>query len=199
MNTIQSINAETTTQAPGLQLSEGLTFEQWAAYLPRLNKGADWVLWALGDWIVYGRSRPEWKAHYTATLKETGYTAGTIRNAAWVAQSVNSSRRRDKLRWSHHLEVAGLPSQEQDAWLEKAEANGWGVHALRAEIKAMEGNPLAPVHQGRGLVTIEGVRLWFDRWERVAFASRPLPDWSPAQRAALKDELQPIVELYEQL
>lgn len=199
MNTIQNMDAKTTTQAPGLQLAEGLTFEQWAAYLPRLTKSADWLLWALGDWIVYGRSRPEWKAYYTATLKNTGYTGGTIRDMAWVAESVNLSRRRDKLRWSHHREVAGLSPQEQADWLEKAVANGWGVHALRAEIKAMQSNHLAPVHQGRGLVTIEGVRLWFDRWERVAFAARPLPDWSPAQRAALKDELKPIVELYEQL
>jgi hypothetical protein len=43
-----------------------------------------------------------------------------IKQAAWVADKFHLSRRRDKLSWSHHEEVAKFEPEVQDAWLDLA-------------------------------------------------------------------------------
>jgi N6-adenosine-specific RNA methylase IME4 len=52
-----------------------------------------------------------------------------------VASRVETSRRREVLSWSHHKEVAALEPAEQDAWLDRAEAEGWTRMDLRSAIK----------------------------------------------------------------
>jgi hypothetical protein len=43
-------------------------------------------------------------------------------------------RRRPALQ--HHAELASLTPDQQDEWLDKAEALDWSLHALRRELKA---------------------------------------------------------------
>jgi site-specific DNA-methyltransferase (adenine-specific) len=45
------------------------------------------------------------------------------------------SRRRDKLSWAHHREVAALPAPTADALLNAAEAEGWSQKALRRHVR----------------------------------------------------------------
>jgi hypothetical protein len=45
------------------------------------------------------------------------------------------SRRRDKLSFGHHAEVAALSDPEQNYWLRKAEEESWSRNRLRREVR----------------------------------------------------------------
>jgi hypothetical protein len=55
----------------------------------------------------------------------------TLMNAASVCRSFETSRRREALTFTHHLEVAALPPKEADMLLDKAEAESLPPQMLR--------------------------------------------------------------------
>jgi hypothetical protein len=59
----------------------------------------------------------------------------SLMNMAYVANRFEVSRRRPGLSFSHHAELAGLPPEDQELWLDRIEAGGLSVHALRAELR----------------------------------------------------------------
>ena len=63
------------------------------------------------------------------------YSYETLKNAGWVCRQIEKSRRRDKLSFSHHYEVAGLEQKESDLLLDKAEENGWNRNELRRQVR----------------------------------------------------------------
>jgi hypothetical protein len=54
---------------------------------------------------------------------------------AYVASRFEPSRRRPGLSFSHHAELAGLAPEDQELWLDRAEAGGLSVRALRSELR----------------------------------------------------------------
>jgi hypothetical protein len=56
-------------------------------------------------------------------------------NMAYVASRFEESRRRPGLSFSHHAELAGLAPEDQELWLDRAEAGGLSVRKLRAELR----------------------------------------------------------------
>ena len=92
------------------------------------------VNWLLGDWLAYGENR-QWGETYQRVAEQFGYAYQTLQNFAYVARSVDFSRRREKLSFTHHVEVAGLNPHDQDNWLNQAESNGWSVAQLRKVIR----------------------------------------------------------------
>jgi hypothetical protein len=52
-----------------------------------------------------------------------------------VASRFEPSRRRPGLSFSHHAELAGLAPEDQELWLDRAEAGGLSVRALRTELR----------------------------------------------------------------
>jgi hypothetical protein len=92
--------------------------------------------WLVGDWIEYGTAK--WGEKYVEASRITGYDVKSLRNIAYVARQVDLSRRRDKLRWSHHAEVAGLEPQEQDIWLDRCLADRFSVADLRIELRSSQ-------------------------------------------------------------
>jgi hypothetical protein len=117
-----------------LQLPDGLSFAEWEALGARLREVKSRWLWWLGDWCAYGERH--YGDTYTAAVAASEYEPGTLRNAKYVAQRIDPSRRRDNLSWSHHYEVASLEPAAADRWLDRAIAEHWSQKALRAEIKA---------------------------------------------------------------
>lgn len=118
-----------------LYLPSTLSYEQWArtgAILRYLERG---VQWWLGDWWRFGERAYGEMASQEAqdnVYEMTGRAYKTVANAAWVASRIETSRRRESLSWSHHAEVASIDDPaEQDAWLDRAEAEGW----TRAELR----------------------------------------------------------------
>jgi hypothetical protein len=79
--------------------------------------------WCLGDWLNYGQSA--YPGRYQDAIEGTSLDYQTLRNYAWVARRFSLSRRRDRISFGQHAEVAALPEPEQDFWLRKAEELCW--------------------------------------------------------------------------
>lgn len=124
-----SLDGTPLTRAHSLCLPAGLPFETWKKIGTCLSKVATASAWWLGDWLVYGESR--YPDRYKKVVEETSLEYQTLRNYAWVARSVDLSRRRDSLSFQHHAEVAALPAEQQDEWLDRAARFGWSRNQLR--------------------------------------------------------------------
>ena len=78
---------------------------------------------AWGDKEAFAQS-PEWRASRKPALR-------TCQNAATTYNAFENSRRREKLSFTHHAEVADLPQDEADTLLDRAEAEGLSTLDLR--------------------------------------------------------------------
>jgi hypothetical protein len=110
-----------------------LTAAEWVSqgrWLGAVGRGCGW--W-IGDWLRYGNAR--YGERYGPAARVTGYDVQTLMNMAYVAGRFDTSRRRDRLSFSHHAELAGVPAQEQDLWLDRAEAGALSVRSLRSELR----------------------------------------------------------------
>jgi len=94
---------------------------------------SDSSTWWIADWLVYGENN--FKDRYLEAIAKTNLNYQTLRNYAWVARRFDSSRRRDKLSFGHHSEVAALDPPAQDYWLRKAEGFGWSRNQLRSQVR----------------------------------------------------------------
>jgi hypothetical protein len=106
---------------------------QWGCRLGTMSRVSNW--W-VGDWLQYGTSR--WGEKYSEAARITGYDVKTLRNIVYVAKRFDLSRRRDKLTWSHHAEVAVLEPDEQDKWLDRAIVDRLSVADLRTELRSLQ-------------------------------------------------------------
>lgn len=171
------LDTSTITKRTSLLLDEGLAFEDWSRIGTQLSCTQDSSTWWLGDWLVYGQARyPE---RYRRVIDSTAFDYQTLRNYAWVANRVSPSRRRARLSFQHHAEVAPLAGPEQEHWLTLAEENSWSRNRLRAELKNARSRA-----DGRAPAEApEGVRLrlgneHLTRWEQAASqAGQELLQW----------------------
>ena len=95
-----------------------------------IGRGAGW--W-IGDWLRYGNEA--FGERYVRAARITGYGVQTLMNMVYVASRFESERRREKLSWSHHAEVAALEPADQVRWLKRAEAERFSVRCLREEMR----------------------------------------------------------------
>jgi hypothetical protein len=131
--------------------------------------------WWIGDWIRYGKAH--YGDKYTAAIQITGYDAQSLMNMAYVAGRFEVSRRREGLSFSHHAELAGLPPDDQDLWLDRAEAGRLSVRGLRSALRdARPGTGYRPAP--RRVAAGEGVR------------DRPLPRAHPVGDSRLHERPQ---------
>jgi len=132
----------------GLVVTGEPNYEEWEAFGNKLAYIERGIHWALGDWLNYGERR--WGEMYAQALGETVFSYQTLRDDKWLSKCFDLSRRRDKLSWSHHREVASFEPDEQDEWLDRAEQEGWTrgelrkakAHHLREELE------IKPVPEG---------------------------------------------------
>jgi hypothetical protein len=160
----------------GLQISKNLAFEDWERAGHRLSRIVDSSAWWLGDWLVFGKKN--YSDRYQRAIRAVGLQYQTLRNYAWVARRFDLDRRRSRLTFQHHAEVASLLVEEQDRLLDRAEREIWTTKQLRKAIRELRiGEPEKP-----GEVTLPArievpnnrVGLWqraadqqgvdFDRW-----------------------------------
>ena len=111
-----------------------LELEEWLESGRKLGLLGRNVPWWIGDWLRYGNHA--YGERYVRAARVTGYDIQTLMNMVYVASHFPSTRRRGKLSWSHHAEVAALDLAEQDVWLDRAEAERLSVRCLRQEIRA---------------------------------------------------------------
>ncbi|MFC0437593.1 LmbU family transcriptional regulator [Kutzneria buriramensis] len=124
------------TTRVGLRLPAGLSFEEWKQAGPKLFRIADSSAWCLGDWLIHGQER--YGDRYRIATQEAGLDYQTLRNYAWIARKFDITRRRERLSFQHHAEVASLPIEQQDLWLDRAEQFGWSRNQLRRNLRGRD-------------------------------------------------------------
>jgi len=99
-------------------------WQQCGRELMQANAAGNWRAdrrqWFLGDWLAAGDEHISQRKLWNQATKITGYPGGTLKNFLWMAKAFPPSRRRDKVSWSHHREVAKFPPEDQDKLLDAA-------------------------------------------------------------------------------
>nr|WP_206442269.1 LmbU family transcriptional regulator [Streptomyces boncukensis] len=121
------------TTKVGLEIPSGLTFEDWERAGRQLSGLVNSSSWWLGDWLVYGKDH--YSDRYERGIRAAGLQYQTLRNYAWVSRRFEMHRRRAALSFQHHAELASLPVEEQERWLDQAEQQGWTTKQLRRAIR----------------------------------------------------------------
>ena len=170
------------------QLRPGMSLKEWTMLGSRLGRVSSASAWALGDWLLFGQRN--YGRRYRTALQETNLDYQTLRNYAWVAGRFDPSRRRDRLSFQHHSELASLPEPDQDLWLRRAETEHWSRNELRRRLSLHRASqrPMAPAPL---VMRFEVMPEDEQRWRRAA-ASKDLElqDWlRTVADAAARDEL----------
>jgi hypothetical protein len=111
----------------------GMSVSEWTAQGRRLGVLGRGVGWWLGDWLRFGNAA--YGERYGPAARITGYDKQSLMNMVYVASRVEPSRRRARLSWSHHAEVAAFEPADQDDWLHRAERDQLSVRCLREAIR----------------------------------------------------------------
>jgi hypothetical protein len=113
--------------------ADDMSLPEWLEYGRRLGVMGRSAGWWIGDWLTYGNHA--FGERYVRASRITGYDSQTLMNMAYVASRFDVSRRRGKLSWSHHAEIAAMEPEEQDHWLERAETDRLSVRCMREGIR----------------------------------------------------------------
>jgi len=155
----------------GLELPEDLPFDQWEMIGRKLRSVERAIQWLIGDWLRFGERK--YGEMYSQALDVTGSSYQTLANQVYVAGRFEISRRRENLTFTHHAEVAGLPPEEADDLLDRADPStndsGEAIpvaglrqmvrnHNLRRGRQVIEGRPGSVVeNDAEALVTLIGI------------------------------------------
>jgi hypothetical protein len=120
--------------ATGAQFDSLLDFETWSELGTRLGVYTSATSWWLGDWIAFGRMK--YGRRYKEAVAATGLDYQTLRNYAVVARRFEISRRRANLTFQHHAALCALSDDQQETWLDRAEAGRWSRNELRRRLRA---------------------------------------------------------------
>lgn len=162
-----------------LCLPPDLSIENWSRIGSELVTVSDASAWWIGDWLVFGEER--YGDRYRRAMADTSLNYQTLRNYAWVARRFEPSRRREKLTFQHHVEVAARSVEEQDHWLDLAVKLSWSRNQLRRELRNSESadDELVRFSQVELQLRVDKERM--DQWEEAAKQCRAsLIDWIAA-------------------
>ncbi|MET9608874.1 LmbU family transcriptional regulator [Streptomyces sp. NPDC006512] len=174
-----------------LQMPAGLAYAEWERAGRQLADVLDSSSWWLGDWLVYGKDH--YTDRYQRGIRAVGLSYQTLRNYAWVSRRFDLDRRRPALSFQHHAELASMPVEEQDHWLDRAEQRQWTTKQLRDAIRAVrqgERQPGAPAEPSRRLeVPGSRVEWWGQAAEQlgVDFEQWVMATLDSAAASALED------------
>ncbi|MEU4928255.1 LmbU family transcriptional regulator [Streptomyces yokosukanensis] len=193
------------TTKVGLQMPTGMAYDEWERAGRQLADVLDSSSWWLGDWLVYGKDH--YTDRYQHGIRAAGLSYQTLRNYAWVSRRFDLTRRRSALSFQHHAELASMPVEEQDLWLDRAEQGQWTTKQLRGAVRAArrseQQQPHTPTEPSRRL-EVPGSRLqwWHKAAEQlgVDFEQWVMATLDSAAESALQDlgkleERQEISEL----
>jgi site-specific DNA-methyltransferase (adenine-specific) len=120
----------------GLIVTDAVDEETWRRVGMFIGKAEGAIHWWAGDYVLQSDAR--WGEKYDELEEITGLSQKTLRSDKSIANSIELSRRRDNLSFSHHAEVAALEPDEQDHWLDRAEQGDdgkpWSRSKLRFEL-----------------------------------------------------------------
>lgn len=169
-------HSQVMTTKVSLQIPEGLPFDEWERAGHQLTGIVNSSSWWLGDWLVYGKEN--YVDRYEYGIRAVGLQYQTLRNYAWVAGRFELPRRRAALSFQHHAEVASLPGEEQDRWLDQAEKLKWTTKQLREAIRAAREGARREVKQSESTRRLAVPDSHFEQWaEAAAHCGTDLRQW----------------------
>ena len=117
----------------GLVVIGSPSFEEWekcGAFLQQIEGAVQfWV----GDWLNYGEHA--YGEKYSQALDATGIKLRTLENCAYVAAHVETTRRRVGVGWTLYQDLASLPTDQQEDWLDKVVEGDWTRVRLRTALR----------------------------------------------------------------
>lgn len=200
----------------GMQIASELSFEEWSELATHIGRAARSVAFIVGDWLVYGQSLfgtdgfPDKQvdpASYEVAIVATGLDRSTLQNYAYVSRSIPYSLRSERLSWEHHRVLAKLPEPDIREWIDACLAEedaGRRISTRRLRKSLNLGRvatdlDLEPDESDRGIDNhipfVNRLSVWWMRMRKNRF----LDSATPEQREALKRDLEPVVEIYNQL
>ena len=206
----------------GLDVKSPLTLAEWRDIGRRIAVAMRSAAFVIGDWLVYAEGRdgqmtlwpgtPEADRVPTSRYEEavtlTGIDLTTLHHYAYVARHVPRELRNEHISWEHHRKVAKLRDEaEKRRWLTLAADKllaGQPVSLRRFARSIQAGRLLtaAELDHDDSDAGIENVHPYVNRI--VAFFARLkssgwLGNADAHKRAALKRDLQPIIEIANEL
>ncbi|MFG2957406.1 LmbU family transcriptional regulator [Streptomyces sp. NPDC048291] len=163
------------TTKVGLHIPVGLAFEEWERAGRQLSGLLNSSSWWLGDWLIYGKD--QYADRYERGIRAAGLQYQTLRNYAWVSRRFELERRRPELSFQHHAELASLPVEEQEDWLDRAERMKWNTKQLRNALRAERENGSEQMSAAatRRLAVPDNRLQWWHR--AAAHAGTELGEW----------------------
>jgi hypothetical protein len=153
-----------------------LAFDAWLSVGRRTSEICNASAWWLGDWLLYGQRA--YGRRYKRALESTPLDYQTLRNYAWVSRRFEPSRRRDKLSFQHHAEVAALPEADQDLWLQRAQRLRWSRNELRRQLAAARRSTRTVGDAPAMVLRVQVTREREQRWRTAAAANeQTLVEW----------------------
>jgi len=209
-------NPKVRISAAGMQIANDLTFDEWCELATSIGHASRSIGFIIGDWLVYGQSlfgcdgHPDRRvdaASYQLAIDATGLDLSTLQNYAYVSRNVPFCLRSEKLSWEHHRVLAKLPQDEQQEWIEaclseEEAGRKMSTRRLRKSLnlgRVATDDDLEPNPADKGIENhlpfVNRLSVW---WKRMQ-SSRFLASSTKEQRAANKRDLEPIVQIYNQL
>lgn len=220
------IDPKITITRIGLQVTADLSFEEWQSMASRFGAAMSSAAFVIGDWLVYGEdhfrgqkrlpgfeddsisSRRVSSEIYDEALRLTGLDRSTLVTYAYVARRVPASLRNEQLSWEHHKAVAKLKEEDQQRWLQIAEAEGDDEHGavstrrLRKSITAgrllsAEEMTSDPADRGRlnHIPFLNRLNAWWAQMKDNGWLKRATRE----QKETLKRDLSMVVRIIREL
>ena len=201
----------------GMEITSELSIDEWSQLAGPIGNASRSVAFIIGDWLIHGEKAFRGKQNtstsriaskkYHLALANTGLDLTTLQNYAYVSRKVPLATRSEQLSWEHHKVLAKLPPLDQQVWIERCHeemktGNPISTRRLRKSIslgRLATPDDLEPDPADKG---IENHIPFVNRlvgWWRGMQDDEFLTKATPEQRDALKRDLAPVVEIYEQL
>jgi hypothetical protein len=143
LQALEETGALTTT---GLKLTDPeLPYDRFEAVGALLGRAYRSLQWAIGDWLLLGEALYGDKVYQASEVLEMSPEGRQQYLRCALVYPPN--RRRAKLSWSHHRTLIALEPEDQDSWLDRAEAHGWSNYELHSNLR----QELEPVPTGRAM------------------------------------------------
>ena len=209
-------NPKVSVSRLGMRFDGNLSVEEWQDLAFSIGELATSIAFIVGDWLVYGQSLfgtdgyPDKKVDhpsYQLAIKATGLDLSTLQNYAYVSRNIPHSVRSEQLSWEHHRLLAKLPDADMQNWIRKCEGEEAAGHRmstrrLRKSLalgRVATPADLLPDDSDNGQENHIPLVNRFCGWWRRLQTSRFLVTATREQRAAMKRDLEPIINIYNQL
>lgn len=123
--------------ATGLKIKGDPTIPECETFLEMLKMFEHGIQLAIGDLVNYLEGAFGEKA--SQIVDQTGFSLSTVRVYSWVAKSVPEENRIPGASFSHLMEVAAQPVEDQKKYLQQAVENKWSVSKLKQEVAVAKG------------------------------------------------------------